>query len=156
MHGAFYLHLDMIDQKELRIGNLVLYKPYGNKDGELKTVCGILGMIVYFNKHTNQTGMTHNLQPIPLTSEILEQCGFKDITEGYRATGSEGGTWRIASPLRGQYIDLYEEYKFGEGIIGYFLGHFEYTMKYLHQLQNLYFALTGTELTVKLIPSTAH
>lgn len=140
----------MIKASELRIGNHVLYKPYGNRDGERVTIAGILGMKAYFNKYTNESGMLHAMRPIPLTPEILEKCGFEDATNGYRATGNNGGLWRIGSPLRGQHIDLYEHYEFGKGVTGYFLGHFEYVMKSVHQLQNLYFALTGEELNPPL------
>lgn len=73
----------------------------------------------------------HGYEPIPLTSEILEACGFRKdtwglwIQEGWALDEVNG---EFQYPLKNSYVGL----------------------KYLHQLQNLYYALTGSELTVNL------
>lgn len=78
-----------------------------------------------------------NYQPIPLTEEILLKCGFIKLDkEDYF------------------YILQYDmNLKIGEDlklIAWYDLALNNVKIKYLHQLQNLYFALTGSELNVKL------
>lgn len=118
----------MIKCQELRIGNWVIYKPYGNQDGTPENIAGMLGMKAYFDKHSNRSGMFHYLQGIPLTLEIMGKCAIlKD----------------------GVFPDL-EYFSMIDGSL-YFNGEYTATdVKYLHQLQNLYFALTGNELEVNL------
>ena len=120
-------------QEELRIGNWVdtVYNIPYMKITEIKNsvVCG-----------DNCKGMSYtSLKPIPLTGEILLKCGFE-------------------SP----YIsDAYSRYYYHEEITGLFEiihGEVQYSidsnivceMGYLHQLQNLFYAITGKELEVKL------
>jgi hypothetical protein len=77
------------------------------------------------------------IQPIPLTEEWLLKFGFEKEKPDYL-------WWR----LNGVTINVFngEAYKLNTG--GYtFYRHF----KHVHQLQNLYFALTGEELTLKEI-----
>lgn len=66
------------------------------------------------------------VQPIPLTPEILDRCGI--------FLGSRIEVWIESTQLsRSIVID----------------GGFNGGIKYLHQLQNIYFALTETELEIK-------
>lgn len=71
-------------------------------------------------------------RPIPLTPEILEKCGFK---------------WH-----GGDHYELsdcwIEDYKGGYRIVR--PDFCKTIFKNLHQLQNLYFTLTGNELTINL------
>lgn len=116
----------MINPNELRFGNVVL--------APTLTFNGVTMMptiLSYFNEYDATLA-----QPIPLTHEILENCGFNRLTEksynGYKA-----------SIYSRSDIAIY----FDDGILtwGLFL---PLKIYYLHQLQNLYFALTGTELDV--------
>ena len=122
----------MIQENDLRIGNYAFtYKPemFGiikaisaTRDG---TVYLEVGFIKYPNLPCNQ------LEPIPLTPEILEKCGFEKLNSGNR---------------RFNKIVL-----MCESVSNYLLKDIPLTpIRYLHQLQNLYFALTGEELEVKL------
>lgn len=72
-----------------------------------------------------------NCQPIPLTPKILEKRGF------------------ASNPYQDRYElgDLHFEYCGIRNIV--WCEKYPH-IKYLHQLQNLYFALTGEELTIKL------
>lgn len=74
------------------------------------------------------------IEPIPLTPEWLGKCGFNRINhvEGYSFFAKKGCC-----------IDIYENKTL-------LWGHVSYAIKYLHQLQNLYHALTGEELTITL------
>ncbi len=78
-------------------------------------------------------------QPIPLTPEILEKAGFDEWAKGH---------WKMSnsSCKRGWSKEF-----------NYYLPYFELStyvgnvkLKYVHQLQNLYFALTGEEIEIKL------
>ena len=81
-----------------------------------------------------------DLHPIPLTPEILEKCGFKKLNNAwvpidYSATDYLKWSFTIWDNKDGTY-----RYNSAEFIP---------ELKYLHQLQNLYYALTGEELIYK-------
>lgn len=88
------------------------------------------------NGHIKPTG-------IPLTEEWLEKFGFK-ITDGHNnirlyAREQEDNVNFVLTDYRKPKL---------EGIR--FNAH--YVFEYVHQLQNLYFALTSKELTIKVEP----
>ena len=74
-------------------------------------------------------------EPIPLTEEILLKCGFEffdneRIFNNFVIEDFHNGNYYFTA---GEGIKLHEKH-----------------IEYLHQLQNLYFSLTGEELNVKL------
>jgi hypothetical protein len=69
------------------------------------------------------------LDPIPLTEEWLLKFGF-EITKNF------------------QTKDRFQTHK-KDGIIWFEYGYIRVELKYVHELQNLYFALFGEELTIK-------
>lgn len=82
-----------------------------------------------------------NIQPIPLTEYILLKCGFDEIKDSdYKYRVFEIKDWGKIKLVNG--ILETAEY--------YFLDGLNYEIKYLHQLQNLYFSLTNKELTITL------
>jgi hypothetical protein len=140
--------------QELRIGNYVNCP----KDGQnpfridlfdyLSNGIGKLGMI--YDKSTHPlTWYLQNLKPIPLTEEWLLKLGLiktikkKDTYYVKRGQcfcfeNSElAKSFYKQSPL---YLYLPEER---------IILNASYPILYVHQLQNLYFALTGQELTIK-------
>lgn len=134
----------MISNRELRIGNLV-------------TLSGSLILTVYeihedcfYAKDAKGSSFKNtwaDIQPIPLSEEVLLKCGFKRI-----ANLISGSEIEIVYYQNGKIIvyllkDFFEiEIETSSGIFN--LHHtFE---KHLHQLQNLYYALTGEELEVSL------
>jgi len=120
---------------ELRIGNWVYHEPSVNEttNGEF-----IVSEINVFDKNSINGLESSDVKPIPLTEEWLLRFGFEKTKK------------------------LYVKYFFGD-YIGVHVGDFSvgtYTHKgiahavqpscmFVHQLQNLYFALTGEELTLK-------
>ena len=93
-------------------------------------------------------GIDHaqNFSPIPLTEEWLRRFGFKKDLTGkdfyfkfYGVVGIMHFSNAVNSTSDGGWYNY-------EPIIGARHGE---QFKYVHQLQNLYFALTGEELTVK-------
>lgn len=115
---------------ELRLGNYV----YDNLGGLLK-IKGI----------STESDLRH-IKPIPLTEEILLKCGFvKD--EEY----DEGGLidFRYELNLLNKSISFTSNWN-TEDCFYVNLTQCGVDVFYLHQLQNLYFALTGEELTINL------
>lgn len=77
---------------------------------------------------------TANLQPIPLTPEIMLQCGFvKNNKQFIRVYNEQGNIITINDIL---------------GVLT--LSSYDVELSSLHQLQNLYFSLTGTPLIIDL------
>lgn len=120
-----------MDARELRIGNLVL-------DPE-----GLVSKILSISTESNSTdgkyylendynGHPEDLRSIPLTEEWLLKFGFSD---GY--TEFKKG-WFVICSEDGIFYFQFENYS---------VEFPDVKIKYVHQLQNLYFALTGEELT---------
>ena len=80
-------------------------------------------------------------EPIPLTEEWLERFGFSVR----KSLGFE------AYDLDDTYTIYYNTTATPYGFELSFGVDFEIEIKHVHQLQNLYFALTGEELTIKTI-----
>ena len=137
---------ETIKANDLRIGNLVLDR--GNKILTIdrfwgnKIECDIKGMPdksesgiqVYLHQFTEDIDY---LIPIPLTEEWLLKLGLNKIA-----------IWTFSLHLVGNLELIYYS-----GEKGWSIGLKNYSdfsnLKYVHQIQNLYFALTGKELTVK-------
>jgi len=130
----------MITANELRRGNLVYTYdtdyPYGPGNQFLFRVKDI-GVCLY---DENSSAGYDEVEPIPLTPEILETCGAKK--NYFNNPEFDLGL--------NSCIDLVYE----DGLIKISANNGEYksetNITYLHQLQNLYFALTGEELKVEL------
>lgn len=137
----------MIDAKHLMVGNL-----FTDDQNEILKI----DLIDSIEETVNANGMEDisisDLIPIPLTEDILLKCGFEcthknnkhytiNDPNGYKDSHkisifpAMNEQWHIAfSDNLGGYKDYIPTTK----------------IKYLHQLQNLYFALTQKELTVQL------
>jgi hypothetical protein len=123
----------MIEIKEIRIGNYV-----NDYLGNTVKVTDIYKGLIYHTE--NKIGVTHGniLEPIPLTEDILLKCGFEyqdDLGIFFK------GLFEIQKLRLG--IDLRERFEA-------MLYDFNPSLDYLHQLQNLYFALTNEELIISL------
>lgn len=134
-----------IDVKELRIGNKFL-----NEQGGIDEVyCIEEGGINWYAPLYDPDDKTYEevVNPIPLTNDILEKCGFKENTD-------KSYYWKYPNlrywENKGMTIVLqdgeFRKYNYCEDDF-YSTMYPELTS--LHQLQNLYFALTNTELTIE-------
>lgn len=89
--------------------------------------------------------------PIPLTPEILEKAGFKKVEDGVYG-GSDYSSyeaWSIDGLILcivGSNFHVWESCE-EDSFYSYYRSN---NIKYLHQLQNLYYALTQTELPITL------
>jgi len=138
----------MIKANELRIGNLVNVprpdqSPFRIDEIEhLYETQGKVGQHVMKGCHP-LTWYLENLSGVPLSEEILERCGFEWIND------QTGCCFKRAN------VYMYFDYK--DHSLSANFGHIEQldvSIKYLHQLQNFIFALTGEDLTLKLIHAT--
>lgn len=122
---------------ELRIGNLVSENVLG-----ISKVVGIIKSAAFLSNSpkSHYTIELKNINPIPLTPEILEKCGFEcEYVSKYAIKYTHlnhaeiGYNW---TKLSGWFARYY----------GPILIH----IKYLHQLQNLYWCLCGEELEINI------
>lgn len=119
----------MIDPKELRIGNHATY--YGNP---LIVEPGDFSKLDW-----------GRVDPIPLTPEVLEAAGFLAVPEKEGIYQTADGAYQIAHFHFGRNAVFYIRYDHLRGYC-YVSGQ----IYFLHQLQNLYYAVEGAELTVNL------
>jgi len=113
--------------KNYRIGNLV---KYDNRVFEIDTIAKVFPTL-----NTTEFGIGvvdwNNIKPIPLTEEWLIKFGF----EVYEFDDKEK-QYRINDRLLVVRNNVF--YDYGSRV----------ELKYVHQLQNLFFALTQKELTL--------
>jgi hypothetical protein len=104
---------------ELRIGNYVLYENPHSDRVQVQV------------KAVDFQCGTHNLHPIPLTEEWLVKLGFiRD--SNLKNSLVKNGIWFNSKNMEATYLS--------SKLI---------KINYVHQLQNLIFALTGEELIIK-------
>ena len=122
---------------ELRIGNWI-HNPVQGVDFK---ACVIALSEINFEDGNKIKDDKYRFQPIPLTFEWLKRFGFQsdnftdeDRTPFLRIDDDHGS--RIIHVLLGGPTLVV----FDDNIVSH--------IKYVHQLQNLYFALTGEELTL--------
>jgi hypothetical protein len=145
----------MLKANELRIGNFIFWNSKLSSPEisfltfpvEVTSILpGTIGYISPGIEHRSesfeddklQTQTTHKpleeFEPILLTRDILEKCGFEntDVNDQYYSYRKESLTIRFMT---------------GDSTRAK-IGDCEFVCQYLHQLQNLYFDLTGEELEV--------
>ena len=120
----------MIKAQELRIGNYVQYEELKNPSKVWIIDC-------------TETSTNTKAKPIPLTEEWVLELGLHEsnriIMGEYRPCYVKFSSGLVAS-----FVLMVNNNSFFVEWIGGGIG-----IKYIHQLQNLYFALTGEELTIK-------
>jgi len=138
-----------MEASDLRIGNLITTAHYE----DFKTIIEVesldeVGVNLTAETDNKPYGMHNPLMEreykyaelfgIPLTEEILLKCGFVIVDFNGIEASLENSRYSVKS------VKDYDGWFFcdGDSVLTNF--------KYLHQLQNLYFALTQTELTINL------
>ena len=123
---------------ELRIGNYVYYVfTSGNKEDHIFDI----GDFEHIAIHEPAKEI---YQPIPLTEEWLVKFGFDKVTDfefsiddSYLTLKVEDDNWdELCMDVFIMTLDMHKPF-------------YITCIEYVHQLQNLYFALTGTELETK-------
>lgn len=137
--------------EELRIGNFFKYESFENGGiYQVEQICkdseGFKGYYIKFRNESFATSLEEDeeedgykmIQPIPLTEEWLLRFGFEKLTEkgsGFKST-SYTYTGKVALIVHFDGVRL---------SVNFWQGN---EKKYVHQLQNLYFALVGSELII--------
>ena len=122
----------MINTKEFRRGNYINDIALG--------VCEVVAIftnsieVCKLNK-PNVSYLISNIEPIPLTEEWLLIMGFEKCEHK-----TEPQYYKDCEEIS---VRLFPKEKY------FTLAYLGTEIKYLHELQNLYFALTGEELTIK-------
>jgi hypothetical protein len=143
----------MIKANELRLGNLV-YSPDLLGDIEIARVYSItLADVMVQGKEIKHAVGMEILEPIPLTTEWIERFCFRlNDPQWTDKNGSTGKTFDTLHPRNfdvfqddedGKFYRVIDCSEYDEHL------HLDIEIEHVHQLQNLYFALTGEELVLK-------
>ena len=144
------LFLTMIKAQELRIGNYVLV------DTRVAEVSEVLCNGVYLSVPGVRTGSFrlanyNDIDPIPLTPQWLERCGFEK--GGFGAYNYDISPWPDSQlkqiSFSGDYVYLREgdlkENRIKDGLVVLWNNDLRGKIS-VHQIQNLFHVLTGQEL----------
>jgi hypothetical protein len=133
----------MIQARDLIVGNI-----FNRKHGKGWTWTVIDEGIIRSVFSESLEYALDDFEPIPLTPEILERCGFSQ--DGFYQYGIDASSSLSTSKRRlyfgGDYLYLEEEDKNLNRDLITIWNKDLMKVFYLHQLQNLYFTLTGKEL----------
>ena len=122
----------MVNANELRLGNWVQHEPYPDEIWQ-----------VDYKLFESIDLQLVECVGIPLTPEILEKAGFEKLnTEMSGCKVYQKDFWRVAYSYRDE--NCFKLWHRQVSPPTWRLAEFAY----IHQLQNLYFALTGEELTL--------
>ena len=125
-----------MDIRELRIGNLVLY-------GSVVTLVETIGKggINFNNYPEGYSDIDEDwIQPIPITEEWLLKFGFEKRGP---VDALYNDHWRHPNLNPVFSEETFTALTIDDGI------DIAYDIKYVHQIQNVFFVLTGQELTIK-------
>ncbi|MCW3106969.1 MAG: hypothetical protein JWQ09_1475 [Segetibacter sp.] len=152
----------MIRAEELRIGNLVSWNPkllnptvtlppmqievFSIMQDKISYVFpNIENRVEPFEddvvKMGNDDKVLQELEPITLTIDIVEETGFTEKGGLLASKYFEKGDLQLK--YTGEYFQRVSVTKLNTTV-------YDWPIKHFHQLQNLYFALTGEELEIKL------
>lgn len=143
---------------EIRVGNWVKEESLGYKQWGLKDFDN------YHGEHYPENWISDKIEPIPLTPEILEKAGFeKRVYDAHKKNliiieqmpelaarefcdfkkALMDGDWQIVI----QEADIWDVWFGNDEDLDVRL----VSIEYLHELQNLFFGLTGDELEINLV-----
>nr|DAT09631.1 MAG TPA: hypothetical protein [Caudoviricetes sp.] len=128
----------MIDAKELRIGNYIQLR---NNHVMVGGIPNVYKLLIPGEQYAVEV---KEFEPIPLTEELFLKCGFRFEYDSF------------CNGIELSYgISLYNTKDEDKNKLFISVNNAEYAIshipiKYLHQLQNIYYYLTGKELEVSL------
>jgi hypothetical protein len=125
----------MIQLSELRTGNIL---NYDTAEGDILPTKIDWQDLKWLDEDARGFNLVHT--PIPISEDILVKCGFEEIYKSqftlrfdYEPNTKFGAGWNL---VNGHFHVRYIREQFTH-------------IKFLHQLQNLYYALTGTDLIIQ-------
>jgi hypothetical protein len=134
----------MIKAEELRIGNYV----FCLETYSVQRITGLTSEMPFIDAITFDYPNYDEIESIPLTEEWLFKFGFKYEEAG--VYGKSGWFLKIRNQDNPTYLHFNNHLQCSLFVkINPFVFIDINTLKYVHQLQNLYFALTGEELNYK-------
>jgi len=143
----------MINPNELRIGNWVMVDDkLLDKNASREAYFHQMQGFDIYKISEREEGEENGLRGVDITERMLLSCGFK-LDEGFALAGFSN-KYDLNIPVKGinnneitYYICQQLKVKnFGTYTVdGYWAAN---NFKYIHQLQNLFFDLTGNELTI--------
>lgn len=152
-----------MESKELMLGNWVKYAHNSFWIEEIQGQPVQIDIDNYQEIYFDEGGtLEPKYEPIPLTPEILEMAGF---VKNDGALGAALGHTLILESREGTYKNIAVVYNSDKNYPQYYVFMREGSttdigdnnivtisrdLQYLHQLQNLFFALTGTHLKIEL------
>ena len=139
-------------QKEIRNGNYYQFTGSSCDYEEGKIICFQSRIWVELHEGTMNIG---DLKPVPLTHEILLACGFTHVQNATYLNGNQYRLQVCGHGKDGTWFDGIENRNFraGKPLLSVNLlcrGNYVCAgVDYLHELQNLYFAVKRLELPIK-------
>lgn len=134
-----------MNAKELRIGNLIKWQDESHEIVSV-TAIDIENNECYVATSNNEQAQIEEFEPIQLTDELIYKLGFQDMGNCFNYNIDPALSFRVLSSKGDYYPSIIEEPEFAglePNIVTL------KSIQYLHQLQNLFFALTGGEITFK-------
>jgi len=127
---------------ELRIGNYVEVRNKKSRENSwypwVQIRVTAIGVIAPLAEEFASNREGQEFRPIPLTEEWLEKFGFEIVWDGHAEKWV--GDFEYCVNYEEGYLFFGQCDDYSHSIDG---------INYVHQLQNLYFALTGDELEIK-------
>jgi hypothetical protein len=129
-----------MEAKELRIDNWIKYN-FKMQGWKYVQVCAN----DFHNGFRDDKFVSINYKPIPLTEEWILKFGFdKDSDNDYCFKG-----FHLEDRNIDTFLPVEKILKLKDNFGCWYVGAYLRELKYVHQLQNLYFALTNEELIIK-------
>lgn len=138
----------MLEAIELRLGNLVVFEDSWFKDEWAIITCIQHHCVLIKNYHG--TPLMKDIEPIPLTEEWLKKFMFQKDNYGvFEKTKDNTNTSESEFELWMKKCLVNNDWVWNVCVGQDFANLTELcNIKYVHQLQNLYFSLTGKELVI--------
>ena len=129
----------MIDIRDLTIGNWVFDGNHTKFPMQITSLSeGYVTMSFPSNEGMDWESKPEDLMGIPLTDELLEKCGLRSV----------GSMWEHPDYSFEMDYDFEKDvYIPSYNWVEYYIGH---PIKFLHELQNLFWNITKKQLKIKL------
>lgn len=132
----------MINSSELKIGNLI---QWNEEVPAIVAVTGIHKDSIDFDGQYKGLMSVERFNPIPLTDDWISKLGFENSEKEFGIGFYHPNTMLFELYRKNKEFGYYYSVRHSNSMVYVLSEH----LKYVHQLQNLYFCLTGQELIIK-------
>lgn len=144
-----------IKAEEIKVGNKITDIPYGRELEVIEIRKNGVGCHYKGQQNTEIDGVRYShfayedLTGIPLTPELLEKAGFMKMKSDKHTSYTGVAQLNYGNPVL--WLNEHSKLSTNGGNDYLFMGDgFRIPCKYLHQLQNLYYCLTSSELKIEI------